>query len=105
MSEEKIQTNYEVVSIETGKRDSWTVAEILDEINWGHSEDYSAFDETDWKEGWMAECEGMYLTIPQLLSEGYRIPEMFNSDAEGHTIEEIDGEYAYQIRIRNLFST
>ena len=30
----------------------WSMAEVLNEINRDHSEDFIPYDESDWKEGW-----------------------------------------------------
>jgi len=30
----------------------WTLDEVLEEINRDHSEDWTDYDETDWREGW-----------------------------------------------------
>lgn len=49
---------YKIKEIETGKILYWTLKEILEEINRDHSDDFTPYDETDWKEGWKEWCEG-----------------------------------------------
>ena len=41
----------------------WTVRDILNEINRDRSSEWSAYDETNWREGWNQWVEGEYLTI------------------------------------------
>ena len=36
----------------TGATQVWSIQEILREINRGHSDEYTPYNETDWKEGW-----------------------------------------------------
>ena len=43
--------NYKIRCKESGEIFSMTVSEILDKINEGHSDEFSKYDETDWREG------------------------------------------------------
>ena len=54
---------YELTEIETGRKFVWPLNQILEEINRDHSDNYSAYDETDWLEGWNEWCEGHYFTL------------------------------------------
>ena len=74
---------YDVIDIVTGRVEyRWTVQEILSEINHSHSDEYTPFDESDWKVGWMDWCEGMFLSIPEIL------PPLPYHNAEGVLIRE-----------------
>ena len=54
---------YTFRELETGKLHHWTIAEILEEINRDRSDEWSAYDESDWEEGWKHWCEGDYYTL------------------------------------------
>ena len=41
-----------IKDLHTGETLVWTTQEILHEINWGHSDEYTPYHELDWKEGW-----------------------------------------------------
>lgn len=43
---------YKIKDNETNKIFYWTLTEVLEEINRDHSDGWSNYDETDWKEGW-----------------------------------------------------
>jgi len=47
-----------VEDIRYGSIHTWTMADILNEINKDRLEGLEYYDETDWKEGWYAFCEG-----------------------------------------------
>ncbi len=51
------QETYKLRYIETGEIVEWTVDQILEEINRERSEDWQAYDESDWfeavKDGWI----------------------------------------------------
>ena len=49
---------YKIKEIETGEVHDWTLSEILEEINRDRSDEWSAYDESDWREGWKHWCEG-----------------------------------------------
>jgi hypothetical protein len=49
---------YRIKEIETGEVHDWTLSEILQEINRDRSDEWSAYDESDWREGWLEWCEG-----------------------------------------------
>jgi hypothetical protein len=43
---------YIVKDLETGKLQAWTLKSVLYEINRDRSDEYTAYNHTDWKEGW-----------------------------------------------------
>jgi hypothetical protein len=49
---------YNVKDLSTGKIHSWTIDQILAEINRDHSSEWTDYDKTDWREGWNEWCEG-----------------------------------------------
>jgi len=51
---------YKIKEIETGEVHEWTLPEILEEINRDRSDEWSAYDDSDWREGWDVWCEGDY---------------------------------------------
>jgi len=53
---------YKIREIETGKIFKWSVREILEEINRDHSDEFTPYDKSDWREGWAEWCEGDYYT-------------------------------------------
>lgn len=53
-----IQETHTIIDIATGERKTWTLKQILYEINRDHSSEWQAYDESDWREGWDEWCEG-----------------------------------------------
>tara|TARA_R110002050_G_scaffold277695_1_gene423466 strand:+ start:454 stop:639 length:186 start_codon:yes stop_codon:yes gene_type:complete len=49
---------YKVKDLNTNKVFNWTLQDILNEINCDRSEDWAAYDESDWREGWDEWSEG-----------------------------------------------
>jgi hypothetical protein len=47
-----ITFNIKVRDVETGKVTTWTLNEVLEEINRDRSEDWTDYDASDWREGW-----------------------------------------------------
>jgi len=56
-------TKYKVKDLNTNKVSDWTLADILSEINRDHSEEWEAYDATDWREGWDEWAEGDCFTL------------------------------------------
>ena len=54
---------YKVKEIESGKVSEWTLSDILDEINRDRSNQWTPYDETDWREGWENWVEGDYYKL------------------------------------------
>lgn len=54
---------YKVKDLNTNKVSDWTLSDILSEINRDHSEEWEAYDETDWREGWDEWSEGDCFTL------------------------------------------
>lgn len=54
---------YKIKVIETGEVQDWTLPQILEEINRDHSDEWSAYDESDWREGWREWCDGIFYTL------------------------------------------
>lgn len=42
----KVKDNY------NGNIQEWTLEQILEEINEGHSDEWTPYNEKDWREGW-----------------------------------------------------
>lgn len=49
---------YQVKDIETGEIHVWTLSQVLEEINRDRSENWTAYNESDWREGWDEFVEG-----------------------------------------------
>lgn len=47
-----------VYNVELGREENWTIAEVLNEINRDHSDEWVAYTEDDWREGWNEWVEG-----------------------------------------------
>ncbi len=54
---------YKVKDIETGEIESWTITDLLKEINRDRSEEWTPYNKRDWKEGWNEWCEGDCYTL------------------------------------------
>ena len=54
---------YKLKQIDTEEVTEWTVKDILEEINRDRSDDWSPYDESDWREGWHEWCEGSFYTL------------------------------------------
>ena len=54
---------YRVQDIETGQINEWTLAQVLEEINRDHSEEWIPYNRKDWREGWDFWVEGDYYTL------------------------------------------
>jgi len=53
-----------VLDIEKKTVYEWTLTEILHEINRDHSDEFTPYDESDWREGWNEWCEGdVYMLV------------------------------------------
>ena len=52
-----------VQDIATKQKMTWTLDQILEEINRDRSEEWINYDENDWREGWDEWCEGDFYTI------------------------------------------
>ena len=52
-----------VKDIETGKVFKWSLTKILREINRDRSENWTDYEESDWREGWREWVEGDYYTL------------------------------------------
>jgi uncharacterized protein with von Willebrand factor type A (vWA) domain len=57
---------YKIQDIETGEILNWTIDEILNEINRERSHDWSDYNQSDWKQGWLEWVDG---DVYQLLEE------------------------------------
>ena len=51
-------TNIKVRDVETRKVLTWTLNQVLEEINRDRSEDWTDYDASDWREGWEHWVEG-----------------------------------------------
>ena len=60
---------YVVQDIETGEVETWTLAQLLQEVNRDRSEEWTDYDETDWREGWNEWCEGDCYTLVTTIAE------------------------------------
>ena len=49
---------YIIRDLETGKIFEWSLREVLHEINRDHSDEFTPYDKSDWREGWDEWCEG-----------------------------------------------
>lgn len=51
-----------VKDIDSGEVTEWTLDAVLTEINRDRTDDWLAYDSTDWLEGWDEWVEGQYYT-------------------------------------------
>ena len=64
----KVETHPDLLGEGYNKEEfEWSVDEIVEEINRDRSPEWSDYDETDFKEGWRAFCEGDWYTIKELI--------------------------------------
>ena len=51
----------------THKVSTWTIPQVLEEINRNRSDTWTPYDRSDWLDGWMkwVECDGFYTLISQ----------------------------------------
>ena len=49
---------YRIINTEWNEVYEWTVPQILEEINRDHSDEWSAYDENDWREG-LSDCNDL----------------------------------------------
>jgi len=47
----------------------WSVDKILEEINRDRSDGWTAYNKSDWKEGWIEWCEKDWYTIKELTTK------------------------------------
>ena len=52
-----------IMDISTGKLLTWSLTQILEEINRDRSDEWTPYDTSDWKEGWSEWCEGDIYTL------------------------------------------
>ena len=48
---------------EKGRIEEWTLEQVIDEINRDRSDNWTNYDETDWKEGWDEWVEGEFYSL------------------------------------------
>jgi len=48
---------------EKARVEEWTLEEVLNEINRDRSNEWTDYDETDWKEGWNEWVEGEFYSL------------------------------------------
>jgi hypothetical protein len=46
-----------------GKSELWPMSQILEEINRDRSDEWTDYNETDWKEGWAEFVQGEFYTL------------------------------------------
>lgn len=51
---------------------TWTMEQVLEEINRDHSEEWENYTELDWFEGWYEWCEGDYVAMLEFPKEWWR---------------------------------
>jgi len=49
--------------IDTGKIYSWSLSQVIQEINRDRSESWADYDKSDWLQGWGEWCEGECYTM------------------------------------------
>ena len=54
---------YKIKDLLSGAIYEWTVRDCLNEINRDRSDEWTNYDEADWREGWDQWVEGEYLSI------------------------------------------
>jgi hypothetical protein len=55
--------NIHIKDIATGEVMTWTLDQVLEEINRDRSGAWIDYDENDWEEGWDEWCEGDFYTL------------------------------------------
>ena len=52
-----------IKTIQTGEISTWSMQQVLDEINRDHNADWIPYDESDWKEGWYEWVDGEFYSL------------------------------------------
>lgn len=60
---------FTVMCAETKEESSWTLAEVLEEINRDRNPDWIPYDESDWVEGWNEFVEGEFYKLLSVKKE------------------------------------
>lgn len=57
-----LELTHNIYNVETKKVETWTIAQMLDEINRDHSDEFRTYDQTDYINGWKewVENSGFY---------------------------------------------
>lgn len=55
--------SYKIKDVVTGEIKTWTIDQILHEINRDHSSEWQDYNEDDWLEGWEEWVEGEFYTL------------------------------------------
>jgi len=55
--------SYKIKDIVTGEIKTWTIEQILNEINRDNSSEWQNYNEDDWLEGWEEWVEGEFYTL------------------------------------------
>lgn len=63
---EPFKEKIKIKILDTGEIEEWTLGKVLNEINRNHSDEWTNFDFTDWREGWNEWCEGDYYELVKL---------------------------------------
>ena len=64
-----MKKKYCAIDIYTNKKYLWSVDKILRIINRDRSNEWTNYDKSDWKEGWIEWCEGDIYSIPSIKEE------------------------------------
>jgi hypothetical protein len=76
---------YKIKEIETGEVHDWTLSQILEEINRDRSDEWSAYDESDWREGWRVWCEGDFYHLIDYPKQLHTFPKDEFKNPDGPT--------------------
>lgn len=55
----------EVLNVQTGKKENWTMRQVLAEINRDHSDEFIPYAESDWREGWVEWVDNQYYRLAE----------------------------------------
>ena len=66
-------TVYTVRNLHSRELENWSLKEVLHEINRDRSDEWTSYNETDWKEGWACHAEGDTFTMisPVIPAKGW----------------------------------
>ena len=60
---------FKVREVESGKVTTWSMEDVLEEINRDRSAGWEDYDHTDWREGWYEWVEGEFYTLVSVEGE------------------------------------
>lgn len=57
------EPTFQILNLETQETFTWTLTEVLEEINRDRSDEWTDYNKEDWQEGWNHWIEGDYYSM------------------------------------------